>query len=342
MNIDRLQQLLRIFASKRLAVIGDIMLDKFIWGRVYKISPEAPVPVVEVQSESYYPGGAANVARNLKPFCQSVHIFGLVGRDSAGEHISQLLRNEGILTGLVRQKDFSTIVKTRIIARQQQIVRVDRENRNFTTTDTTNRTILNMFEQLLPSLDGVVFEDYGKGLINQDLIACLCHMANRKGITIAVDPSSSNALDWTGVTVVKPNRSEVFDCAGVPSSRPRPTSVSINPVEDLQLLRACKRLQIRWKLPQLLITLGEQGMLLLQPSLPPYHIPTRAREVFDVSGAGDTTIALYTLALCADAAPKEAAELSNHAAGVVVGKLGTATLTTQELEESFKQYGDGS
>lgn len=335
MNIDRLQQLLRVFASKRLAVIGDIMLDKFIWGKVYRISPEAPVPVVEIQSESYYPGGAANVARNLKPFCQSVYIFGLIGKDSAGGHLSQLLRNEGILTGyLAQQKNFSTIVKTRIIARHQQIVRIDRENKSFTTTDATNRQILSIFEQLLPSLDGIIFEDYGKGLITQELKDYLCHMANRKGIIVAADPSSRNPLDWTGVTVIKPNRSEVFDCAGVLSARANQNFV--NPVEDIQLLEACERLQMRWELPQLLITLGEQGMLLIRPGLPVYHIPTHAREVFDVSGAGDTTIALYTLALCANASPEEAAEISNHAAGVVVGKIGTATITTRELKGSFK------
>ncbi|QQY08296.1 MAG: hypothetical protein JMM76_03485 [Candidatus Xiphinematobacter sp.] len=336
MNVHRLQQLLCAFATKRLAVIGDIMLDEFIWGRVCRVSPEAPVPVVEVQSESHYPGGAANVARNLKPFCQSVHIFGLLGRDPSGDRLARLLRNEGILTGyLVRGENFSTVLKTRIIALHQQVVRVDRENKGFFSaadTKTTSEQVLKIFKQLLPSLDGVIFEDYGKGFLNQELKDRLCHMANGKGMIVAADPSSSNPLDWSGVTVIKPNRSEVFDFAGVPSSL---VNVS-NPLEDKKLLQACERLQARWDLPQLLITLGEQGMLLVQPGSLPYYIPTRAKEVFDVSGAGDTTIAIYTLALCANAAPEEAAEISNHAAGIVVGKLGTATLTREELEGSFE------
>jgi len=334
MNIHRLQQLLCTFATKRLAVIGDVMLDEFVWGKVCRVSPEAPVPVVEVQSESHYPGGAANVARNLKPFCQSVYIFGLIGRDFAGDCLARLLESEGILTGcLVRQKNLSTIVKTRIIALHQQIVRVDRENKAFSATDRTiSKQVIKMLKQLLPSLDGIIFEDYGKGFLDQELKDQLCHMASRRGMIIAADPNSRNPLDWTGATVIKPNRSEVFDFVGVPS----PPVNTFNPVEDRQLLRACEKLQARWKLPQLLITLGEQGMLLIQPGSPPYHIPAHSKEVFDVSGAGDTTIAMYTLALCANAAPKEAAEISNHAAGIVVGKLGTATLTIEELRRSFE------
>jgi D-glycero-beta-D-manno-heptose-7-phosphate kinase len=335
MNVHRLQQLLCTFATKRLAVVGDVMLDEFVWGKVCRVSPEAPVPVVEVQSESHYPGGAANVARNLKPFCQSVYIFGLIGRDSAGDCLARLLKNEGILTGyLVKQKNFSTVVKTRIIALHQQIVRVDRENKGLSAADTRiiSKQVLKMFKRLLPSLDGIIFEDYGKGFLNQELKDRLCHMANGKGVIVAADPSSRNLLDWTGVTVIKPNRSEVFDFAGVPSALVN----VINPVEDKQLLQACGRLQARWELPQLLITLGEQGMFLIRPGFSTYHIPAHAKEVFDVSGAGDTTIAMYTLALCAGATPEEAAEISNHAASIVVGKLGTATLTTEELKGSFE------
>lgn len=335
MNIARLQQLLEVATTKRLAVIGDVILDEFVWGRVTRISPEAPVPVVEVQSETSYPGGAANVARNLRPFCHSVHLFGLIGNDHAGKKLTNILHEERILTdAIIQQRHFSTIVKTRIIARQQQVVRVDREAERIPPLNSTEQ-ILYLFDRILPSLDAIIFEDYGKGFLNQDLKDCICQRAAARGVVIAVDPSPKNPLIWNGVTVVKPNRHEAFDAAHIPQTPP-----ADNPLEDVPLLQVGKILQERWNIPQLLITLGEHGMLLCQPGMPPYHNPTRAKEIFDVSGAGDTAIALYTLALCAGATSEEAAEISNHAAGIVVGKLGTATLTAQELTASFLGEGD--
>jgi len=335
MNIARLQQLLEVAITKRLAVIGDVMLDEFVWGRVVRISPEAPVPVVEVQRESSYPGGAANVARNLRPFCNAVHIFGLIGHDYPGQKLTEILHEEKISTAaIVIQPNFSTIVKTRIIARQQQVVRVDREAEYGTPIEKIAQ-ISCLFDKILPSLDGIIFEDYGKGFLNQELKDCLCQKALERGLVVAADPSPKNPLNWHGVTVVKPNRYEAFDAAHIPQ-----TPALNNPLEDAPLLQVGKNLQERWNIPQLLITLGEHGMLLCQSGSPPYHTPTRAMEIFDVSGAGDTAIALYTLALCAGATPEEAAEISNHAAGIVVGKLGTATLTAQELIASFQNNGN--
>ena len=330
MNILRLQQLLATALTKRLAVIGDVMLDEFIWGRVCRISPEAPVPVVEVQSESAYPGGAANVARNLRPFCKTVHISGLIGTDHAGHKLTGILHEEDILTNtLIEQSNFSTIVKSRIIARQQQVVRVDRETEYLPSMESVEQ-IVTLFDPLFPCLDAIVFEDYGKGFLSQQLIDRLCQKASAHGVILAADPSPKNPLDWNGVTVVKPNRYEAFAAAHI-----HQTPACENPLNDAPLLEVCKILQKRWKNPQLLITLGEHGMLLCQSNTPPYHTPTRAKEIFDVSGAGDTAIALYTLALCAGASPEEAAEISNHASGIVVGKLGTATLTPEELYKSL-------
>lgn len=335
MNISRLQQLLEIAATKRLAVVGDAMLDEFVWGKVSRISPEAPVPVVEVQKESSYPGGAANVARNLRPFCNSVHIFGLIGNDYAGENLTKILCEEGIFTdSLIKQANFPTIVKTRIIARQQQVVRVDREAEHLPPMEKNEQAIA-LFERLLPSLDGIIFEDYGKGFLSQKLKDALCQKALPYGIVMAGDPNPKNFLDWTGVRVLKPNRQEAFHFASIPQTPP-----TDDPLKDAPLLQVCEILQSRWKIPQLLVTLGEYGMLLYQPNIPPYHTPTRAMEIFDVSGAGDTAIALYTLALSAGASPHEAAEISNHGAGIVIGKLGTATLTSQELMESFQRDGN--
>lgn len=331
MKSERIQYLLEQSARQRLLVIGDVMLDEFVWGKVTRISPEAPVPVVEVQSESSYPGGAANVARNLRPFCQSVQISGAVGRDPHAHHLKALLAGEHIDTdGLIEVADMPTIVKTRIIARQQQVVRVDRE-KPFPATNEVRDSACERIAELLPDMDGVIFEDYGKGFLNQDFVNRVSEMAKQAKKVITADPNPRNPLHWPGITTLKPNRSEAFAMAGQPD-----LGAADDPSCDEPLLTVGKILLEKFSIPSLLITLGEHGIMLFERGAPPYHTPTRAREVFDVSGAGDTAIALYTLSLCAGATTQEAAEISNHASGVVVGKLGTATLTPQELLESFQ------
>ncbi|MDD5199632.1 MAG: PfkB family carbohydrate kinase [Terrimicrobiaceae bacterium] len=330
MNRDRIHNILSAASSKRILVIGDVMLDEFVWGRVSRISPEAPVPVVEVSKESSYPGGAANVARNLAEFTRSVRVLGVVGRDGYGAHLRGLLEEEGIQTDcLVEVAGVPTIVKTRIIARQQQVVRVDRETRAAPSAGTL-RAILAQVDRVLPETDAIIFEDYGKGLIAQELKDGVCALARTRGILVTVDPNPANPLDWSGVTAIKPNRAEAFAAAGIPPGEP-----AADPMRDAPLLEAGRRLIERWRVGQLLITLGEHGMLLFDDGAPPYHTPTRAQEVFDVSGAGDTAIALYTLALTAGATAREAAELANHGSGIVVGKLGTATVDAAELVASF-------
>ncbi len=315
-------------------VIGDVMLDEFVWGKVSRISPEAPVPVVEVQSESSYPGGAANVARNLRPFCENVSINGVVGEDLPAVKLKSLLTEEGISTeGLIERPETPTIVKTRIIARQQQVVRVDRERRLVLTPEIID-AVCEKIATMLPEVDGIIFEDYGKGLLVQELVDRICALAEGKGKTITADPNPGNPLHWRGIATVKPNRSEAFAMAGK-----RDNGATNDPLEDADLLEVGRILLARFDIGSLLITLGEHGMMLIAKGEKPYHTPTRAQEVFDVSGAGDTAIALYTLALCAGATLQEAAEISNHASGVVVGKLGTATLVPEELLASF--HADG-
>ena len=309
------------------------MLDEFVWGKVSRISPEAPVPVVEVQSESSYPGGAANVARNLRPFCGSVQICGVVGRDVHAGRLKTLLAEEEIETdGLIEAADTPTIVKTRIIARQQQVVRVDREQRRATGPEAL-QAACERIAALLPEVDGVIFEDYGKGFLTQDFVDRVSEMAVKAKKILTADPNPGNPLMWRAVTTLKPNRSEAFSMAGKADP-----GAADNPLEDEPLLEVGRILLERFGIPSLLITLGEHGIILFDQGKPTYHTPTRAQEVFDVSGAGDTTIALYTLALCAGATLQEAAEIANHAAGVVVGKLGTATLTPKELVESFQNH----
>jgi len=333
MNVKRIQYLLDEARKQRLLVIGDVMLDEFVWGKVSRISPEAPVPVVEVQSESCYPGGAANVARNLRPFCKAVQISGLVGCDPAAGRLRALLADEGIASdGLIESPHIPTIVKTRIIARQQQVVRVDRERRA-TASSSAHDSAFERLSALLPDVDGVIFEDYGKGFLTQSFVDRVSAIVAKAGKVFTADPNPGNPLRWTGVTTIKPNRSEAFAMAG--KTDPGPVD---NPLADNPLLEAGASLLEKFGIRSVLVTLSEHGMVLFDRESPPYHTPTRAKEVFDVSGAGDTAIALFTLALCAGGTLQEAAEISNHGSGVVVGKFGTATLTREELLASFQNH----
>lgn len=332
MNTDRLQQVLEAGATRSIAVLGDVMLDRFIYGKVSRISPEAPVPVVEVVDEVDYPGGAANVARNLRPFCRNVLICGITGRDTHGEDLRRLLTQGGISTELlVASADHPTTVKTRVIARHQQVVRVDREKRRAPAGD-VRRQLLALLSGQAATLDGIILEDYGKGLFDQSLVDAIREVFAGTSTVITVDPNPGNPLNWREFTAVKPNRLEAFAVAGEPPAEP-----ADHPLEDEPLLRVGKRLLEMWEPQVLLITLGEHGMMLFQQDKPPFHIPTVAREVYDVSGAGDTAIALFTTALCAGASPTEAAQISNLASGVVVGKLGTAFLEPAELLAALDQ-----
>jgi len=314
---DRMQR-------QRILVVGDLMLDRFIWGQVTRISPEAPVPVVRVTRESAYPGGASNVARNLADFGLKVSVAGVVGADAAGGELLDLLNAGGIATsGVLRSEKEETIVKTRIIARQQQVVRVDREKSRSLSPALRERLGIRLRE-MIPSADAVIVEDYGKGVVTAALVRDVFALASAHRVPVAADPNAGNPIDWTGASVVKPNRQETFAAAVLPFS------------EDMEaLLSAGQALLSKWAPANLLITLGEEGMLLLRPGHPPYHTPARAREVYDVSGAGDTAIAFFTAALVAGLDGPEAAEIANHAAGIVVGKLGTAIVKPDELRESL-------
>jgi D-beta-D-heptose 7-phosphate kinase/D-beta-D-heptose 1-phosphate adenosyltransferase len=331
-NLARYDGLAAGFADRRILVVGDLMLDEFIWGKVSRISPEAPVPIVNVTGESHYPGGAANVARNLKEFTSHVAIMGLAGNDAAGDRLLGLLSASGIDTAAVqRSSDFHTITKTRIVARNQQVVRVDREIKRALTSAETTRAI-EQLDAMVGGVDAIVVADYGKGFVTQPLADHLCRAARDRGKILTVDPHPHTSLNWAGVTALKPNRLEAFIAAGMPPSEP------VTPVlADEALIEVGRRLRQRWQAQNLLITLGENGMLLLAGDAPPSHTPTRAQEVFDVSGAGDTAIAVLTLGLAVGATPAEAAELANRASGIAVGKLGTATVTLDELRASFRK-----
>jgi D-glycero-beta-D-manno-heptose-7-phosphate kinase len=324
---DSFAPILAAFGSKRILVIGDLMLDEFIWGTVSRISPEAPVPVVNVTGESYYPGGAANVARNVREFTPHTAIVGLAGTDASGCRLLGLLRECGIdITGVEQADTVRTTVKTRIIARNQQVVRVDRE-RKASPDGAQLERFVDRIEAAIPRADAVVVADYGKGFLNQGLADHICSVARRHGVILTVDPHPHTSLVWTDTTAIKPNRTEAFLAAGVPVS----DAVGF-PLEDAVLLEVGARLLREWRCRMLLITLGEQGMILFQQGSAPYHIPACARDVYDVSGAGDTAIAVLTMALAAGVSPCEGAELANHASGLAVGKLGTATISLKELQ----------
>ena len=331
MDLKRLRQILDRAASKRILVIGDLMLDEFVWGKVGRISPEAPVPVVEVTGESFFPGGAANVARNLREFCQHVSIVGLIGKDRQAQQLRELLSKCRIdISDAVEDEKFRTIVKTRIIARHQQVVRVDREKIAAPSAKQI-AAVVAAVRKRLPNIDAIIFEDYGKGFLARELVAQIAREARAAKKIVTADPNPQNLIDWTGMTAVKPNRAEAFLAAGVPNR-----DADLPPKKDVDLVRAGKELLRKWNTQYLLVTLGEHGVMFFEKGKHPHHIPTKARDVFDVSGAGDTAIAMFTLALASNATPLEAAQLANHASAVVVGKLGTATVTRAELIASFE------
>ena len=322
----RPERILARFASQRVLVIGDLMLDEFVWGKVSRISPEAPVPVVKVTSESYYPGGAANVARNVREFTSATAVMGIVGADAPGARLVGLLEAAGIdISAVERDAGFSTTVKTRIIARNQQVVRVDRESNTHLTEEQTGRA-MRLLDRAMGEVDAIIVADYGKGYLTQPLADYICSAARAQGKVLTVDPHPHTSLCWRNATAIKPNRAEAFSAAGV-----APSDAGGQPANDPALREAARRLQSLWNPSSLLITLGEQGMLLFEGEAAPYHIPTRAKDVFDVSGAGDTALAVFTLGLAAGATAVEAADLSNRASGIAVGKLGTATVTAGEL-----------
>ena len=331
MDLKRLRQILDRASSKRILVIGDLMLDEFVWGKVGRISPEAPVPVVQVTGESFFPGGAANVARNLREFLDQVSVIGLIGKDRGGQQLRELLAKGKIdVSNAVEDDRFPTIVKTRIIARHQQVVRVDREKITKPSSAQIGKVVA-VVKKKLALIDAIIFEDYGKGFLTRELVSQIAREARAAKKIVTADPNPHNLIDWSGVTAVKPNRAEAFLAAGIPD---RDSEAA--PKKDVDLVRAGKDLLQKWGIQYLLVTLGEHGVMFFEKGKNPHHIPTKARDVFDVSGAGDTAIAMFTLALAANANALEAAQIANHASAVVVGKLGTATVTRDELISSFE------
>ena len=320
MTRARLAELLKRMARTKVLVMGDLILDEFTWGTVERISPEAPVPVVWVERESAMPGGAANVASNVRALGGQVSLLGIVGQDGGGKRLKQELEGRGISTEWIFvDPRRPTTRKTRVIAHHQQVVRIDRE-RTDRVTGSVLDSLLEAARDLIPHVDGVIVEDYGKGMIHPKLLKPAIALAKRYRKVITVDPKEEHISYYRGVTALTPNKKEASLAAGLPITN------------EASLQMAGKRILDRLKPEALLITLGEDGMCLFSRNgKRPIKISTVTQEVFDVSGAGDTVIAAFTLARASGASFGEAAVLANAAAGVVVGKIGVATCSPEEL-----------
>ena len=326
-NIDRDQFLehLRSFRDLNLLVVGDLILDEFIWGKVRRISPEAPVPVVEVERESLRLGGSANVVNNLTSLGCRVALCGVVGNDNNGDRLREILSDMDVdCAGVVVKDNRPTAIKTRVIAQHQQIVRFDRE-KALPISDYSRDKITSYIRENLDSFDAIILSDYGKGVISKKLLDEIIPLIKERDIPIAVDPKPLNFPFYRGVTVITPNHHEAAAAAGIDTEG------------EETLIATGKTLLEKQKAEAILITRGENGMSLFEKGGDITHIPTMARDVYDVTGAGDTVISTMALALASGADLKEAAVMSNHAAGIVVGKLGTATITVEELKEAMEK-----
>jgi rfaE bifunctional protein kinase chain/domain len=320
-----LEKILSRFSKVKILVVGDIMMDRFIWGKVSRISPEAPVPVVAVEKETFLLGGAANVVNNINSLGGKVSLCGVVGDDEMGEKIIKELTEMGIgLHGTFVEEGRQTTTKTRIIAHHQQLVRIDRETADHPRIS-TSRILSEFLKKNIENFDGIILSDYGKGLLTKELIRTTIRRVREMKKFIMVDPKLKNFFYYKGATVVTPNVAEASAASGI----------LINDLSSLK--RAGRRLLKKLGCDVLVITRGEEGIAIFEPHQEPFLVPTVAKEVYDVTGAGDTVIGTMALALGAGARVIEAAKLANYAAGIVVGKIGTATVNRTELIKVIKE-----
>ena len=324
LTVERARELLERWQGRRVAVVGDVMLDRYFWGSVTRISPEAPVPVVDLEQEEARLGGAANVAHNLQSLGIRPLLIGVVGRDAAGELVRELLAQLGCDThGLLSDPTRPTTEKVRILGNRQHLVRLDRELRR-PVDGTIAAQVLTILEKA-PDVEALVFQDYNKGMLTPELIGSLIAAMHQRGVPVLVDPKQENFFAYKEVTLFKPNRRE----AAYALQRPLLTR------EDVRW--AAQQLQERLQCSAVLLTLGEEGMFLWESTGTETYIPTQARHVADVSGAGDTVIATVAAALVAGASFREAAALANFAAGVVCAEPGVVPIRPEALLEAVTE-----
>lgn len=316
----RALEIISHFSSSKVLVVGDIMVDQFIWGKVSRISPEAPVPVVEVTSETLLFGGCANVLNNIFSIGGKVAVTGIIGSDDMGRWVIRQFRKMGIDTkGIIIEQNRPTIVKTRVVAHHQQVVRFDRENKNPVDSDNI-KIILEYIEKMRDELGAIIVSDYNKGIITKKLIDGVRDVIAGRNIILCVDPKQNDFSFYRGCDIITPNHHEAGRALGV------------DLLNEEDILRGGRDLLEKYDFKAVLITRGEEGMTLFERNKDITSIPTVAKEIFDVTGAGDTVIGVLALCVAAGASFREAAAMANHAAGIVVGKVGTAAVSQDELK----------
>lgn len=325
LNKNRLQEILNNFQNAKIAVVGDVMLDDYIFGNVDRISPEAPVPVVNVKKESFVLGGAANVLNNLNSLSAKVFAFGVIGDDDNGKRFLNELNKKNIYTdGIIVDDKRPTAVKRRVIAQNQQLLRLDWEDKSSISTDIEDK-ILEQIKNNISNIDAFILSDYDKGILTKRLSKEIIKLANENNKIITVDPKPKNHMNYLGATSITPNRKEALECLD---------SGGFKDEEDL--VNQMMQLKEKLKLDNLLLTRSEEGMTLFENGAAE-TISTVAKEVYDVTGAGDTVISVFTLAKISGATWFEAARIANTAAGIVVAKMGTATATPEQILEFYNE-----
>lgn len=326
-KVNRLLTVLARFRRSRILVVGDLMLDRFIWGEVERISPEAPVPVLRMTEESFRLGGAANVVNNIHSLGGRVGVLGVVGRDRSGSMLVQELRAAGISTsGIFQESSFLTTQKIRVIAhpRHQQIVRLDRENGDHF-GGRIQQKIREFFLRQVGRYDAVVISDYGKGVIHRELLEIIARLADEKDLLCVVDPKRENFGVYRNLSIVTPNREEASQASGIDIRN------------ESTLREAGRRLIDMWQAKAVLITRGSEGMSLFRPGREVRHFPAVQHEIFDVTGAGDTVVATVALALASGSNYEEAAVLANLAAALVGGEVGPVAVGAEKLKQSVRE-----
>lgn len=322
---NRLKELKEKFKGKRIAVVGDMMLDCYFWGDVKRISPEAPVPVVEVDNEFYRFGGAANVALNIVKLGSIPIPIGVVGNDNNADVFTKLMMEAGITnnSGIFKDNNRPTTIKTRVIANNQHVVRIDKESKSYISKDIEDK-ILEFYESNINEIDGVILEDYNKGVLTERIIHGIIDISVKNNKVITVDPKFNNFFEYKNATVFKPNRKEAQDATGM----------SLNTDEEIKHVGQLLLEKLNAK--HILITLGEGGSVIFQKDMPEKRTPTKARKVRDVSGAGDTVISTMTVALIAGADVSEAAYLANYAGGLVCEEVGIVPIELDKLFDTVE------
>ncbi len=316
---NRLKKLKANFKNKKIAIIGDMMLDSYFWGDVNRISPEAPVPVLEVESEFYRFGGAANVALNIQKLNGVPLPIGVIGNDNHGTIFSSLLKDAGITNfGIIVEDGRPTTTKTRVIADNHHVVRIDKESKIYL-NEYVESKILRLLKLKIKKIDAIILQDYNKGVLTPSLIECIIELANKNNVLITVDPKFNNFFKYKNVTVFKPNRKEAEDVLGIKIKN------------DKDITNVGKKLLTELNAENILLTLGEEGIAIFQKGKKEKRMPTIARKVADVSGAGDTVISTLTMSLAAGADILEASYLANYAGGIVCEEVGIVPIDIEHL-----------